>query len=124
MKSINLLTCLLCMLLSACGSRSLIASDATLDVDIVNRSSQRLQNAEVHFGEHRCRWGVVGKTFTAAYMFYPHPITAKAELHWDEEGKHRVEQLDLSKTYRPGSSGRLIFTVHDGRVEVSFIEKS
>lgn len=123
MKAIQLFLSLLCILLAACGSRGFV-SVPKVEVRIVNKSSYKLENTEAHFGEHRCGWGVVGKTFSAGYMFYPHPITAKAELHWDEEGKHRVEHLDLSKTYPPGGSGRLTFTVHDGRVEATFSPKS
>lgn len=123
MKANFMLPCLLCVLLAACGSSGLIFVPK-IDVDIVNRSSRGLDNAEVHFGDYRCRWGRVGKTFSAGYMYYPHPITPKAELHWDEDGKHRIELLDLSKIYPPGSSGRLTFTVYDGRVEATFRPQS
>lgn len=123
MKLPLLLLSVLCALLVACGSRGL-GFVPKIEVEVVNRSSRDLENTEAHFGENRCRWGIVGKTFSAGYMFYPHPITAKAELHWDEAGKHRVEHLDLSKTYPPGGSGRLTFTVHDGRVEVTFQPQS
>ena len=119
MSARHLIPCLLCLLLAACGSRGL-GFYTKIEGQVVNRSSHRLENTEARFGEHRCGWGIVGKTFSAGYMFYPHPITPKAELHWDEEGKHRIEMLDLSKIYPPGSSGRLTFTVYDGRVEATF----
>lgn len=120
----NFLLGLLCIFLGACTGSGAIAMKPSVDVEFVNRSTRDLRNAAVHFGEHVCEWGFVGKTNTKAYLFYPHPITAKADLHWDEEGKHRVEHLDLSKTYPPGGSGRLTFTVHDGRVEATFTPRS
>ena len=115
---------LLCVLLVGCVSHLLAAVKPEVDVVIVNKSSRDLENAEAHFGDHTCRWGWVIKTATNGYGFYPHPITAQAELHWDESGGHRVENLDLSKIYLAGKSGRLTFTVYDGRVEVTFREKS
>ncbi len=119
MTTKHLLSCLLCILLMTCGCRGLVLVPR-IEVEVVNQSAGGLDNAEAYFGDYRCRWGRVGKTFSASYMFYPHPITPKAELHWDEEGKHRIEMLDLSKIYPPGSSGRLTFTVYDGRVEATF----
>lgn len=122
MKSIRVLLWLICALLAACGGSGLAAMKPEIDVEIVNKSSRDLGNAEVRFGERVCGWGSVGKTFTKIYLFYPHPITAQAELHWYESGGHRLEKLDLSKTYPTGKSGRLTFTVYDGRVEVNFRE--
>lgn len=124
MKLNLLLAGLLCCLLAACGSSGLAAMKSEVDVEIINRSSRDLQDAFARFGDNDCKWGYVGRTFTAGYGFYPHPITAQTELQWDEEGKHRMEKLDLSKIYPAGKSGRLTFTVYDGRVEVSFREKS
>jgi hypothetical protein len=95
-----------------------------MEVEIDNQSSRALENTQARFGDNVCKWGHVGKKYSASYMFYPHPITAKTELHWDENGKHRVEKLDLSNIYSAGKSGRLTFTVYDGHVEVSFREKS
>jgi hypothetical protein len=80
-------------------------------------------NALARFGDYDCEWGNVGRTFSKSYLSFPHPITPDTELHWDEDGKHRMEKLDLRKIYPPGKSGRLTFTVYDGRVEVSFREK-
>lgn len=99
-----------------------MASVLKMEVEIVNQSSHDLQNTLARFGGYDCEWGYVGKTFTKSYMFYPHPITAQAELQWDEEGKHCVEKIDLSKIHPAGKSGRLTFTVYYGRVEVSFRE--
>jgi len=115
---------LLCLLLAGCGSRGLAAVKPEVDVEIINKSSRDLENAKARFGDYACEWGWVIKTATKGYGFYPHPITAQTELDWDEGGKHRVEKLDLSKIYPPGKSGRLTFTVYDGRVEVSFREKT
>ncbi len=95
-----------------------------MEVEIDNQSSRDLQNAVARFGKYDCEWGYVGKTFSKSYLFYPYPITPKAELHWEENGKHRVEKLDLSQICPPGKSGRLTFTVRDRGVEVSFRESS
>jgi hypothetical protein len=91
-----------------------------VDVEIINKSSHDLENAQAVFGDFACKWGWVVKTTTAVYAFYPHPITASAELQWDEDGKHHVEKLDLRDCYKPGDAGRLTFTVLDGRTEVRF----
>ena len=64
------------------------------------------------------------KTAANNFLSHPHPIAAQTELHWDEDGKPRMEKLDLRKIYARGKSGRLTFTVYDGRVEVIFREKS
>ena len=124
MKLNALLIALFCVLLVACGSHGLAAMKPEVDVEIINQSTHVLGNALARFGAHACEWGNVGKTSTAGFGFYPHPITAETELHWDEDGKHRVEKIALGKTYPPGKSGRLTFTVYDGRVEVSFRLKS
>ena len=122
MKTEHLLPWLLCVFLTACGTTGL-ASVLKMEVDIVNQSSRDLQEARVRFGNFDCKWGWVVKTATKSYLFYPHPITAQTELHWDDEGKHRMEKIDLTKIYPSGKSGRLTFTVFDGRVEATFREK-
>lgn len=112
------------LLLAGCGSNGLSAVKSQVMVEIVNQSSRDFENAEARFGRHTCEWGWVVRATSKGYGFYPHPITTETELHWDEPGGHRVEKLDLKKIYPPGKSGRLTFTVYDGRVEVSFREKS
>ena len=118
----NTLIGLFCLLLGACSGIGLAAVKPVIEVEIVNQSSRDLQNAEARFGEHACKWGFVGMKFTKSYLFYPHRITGQATLQWDGPAGVRVEKLDLSKIYAPGKSGRLTFTVHDKRVEVSFVE--
>jgi hypothetical protein len=95
-----------------------------VEVEVINRSSDDLSNAEARFGEYICKWGSLVRTASKSYMYYPHPIAAQTELHWDAAGSHQVRKLDLSKTYPRGSSGRLTFTIYDGRVEVTFSQKS
>jgi len=124
MKLKQLLAGIFCVLLFGCAADGLAAVKPEIDVEIINRSSRDMEKAKAHFGEYDCGWGWVIKNSTAVYAFYPHPITADVELNWDEDGKHRVEKLDLSKIYPPGKSGRLTFTVYEGRVEVSFREKT
>jgi hypothetical protein len=124
MKLDALFAGLLYLLLVGCSSNGLAIVKPEVDVEIINRSSRDLENAKAQFGDHACEWGWVIKTATKGYGFYPHPITAEAELHWDEEGKHRVQKLDLRKIYLPGRSGRLTFMVYDDRVEVNFRENA
>jgi hypothetical protein len=123
MKIEHFMPWLLCVLLTACGSTGL-ASVPKIEVEIVNQSSFGLENAEARFGDYACKWGRVGKTFSAIYMSFPHPITEQTKLRWKENGKRREEKLDLRKIYPSGKSGRLTFTVYDGHVEVSFRETS
>jgi hypothetical protein len=111
------------VLLAACGCNGLAATGPVVEVEMYNQSSRDLENAEARFGEHICRWGWVVKTSSKSYMDYPHPVTPKVELHWDAEGTHRVEMLDLSKIYPRGKSGRLRFIVDNDRVSVIFHEK-
>ncbi len=111
-------------MLIGCGANGFTFTNADVQVAIVNQSSHDLENAEAIFGDYTCRAGIVGKTFSKGYMSYPHPITADTELHWDENGKHRIEKIDLRKIYPPGGSGRLTFTVYDDRVEMNFRKKS
>ena len=113
---------LFCLLLGGCGGSGIAARKLEVDVEIINQSSRDLKNAKARFGDYACEWGWVIKTATKGFGFYPHPITAETELDWDEEGMHRVERIDLRKIYPSGKSGRLTFTVYDGRVEVSFRE--
>ena len=91
-----------------------------VDLEIVNRSTESLRNTTAHFDDSICEWGAVGKTFTAAYLFFPNPVSMDVELHWDESSGHRVEKIDLRKIYPAGKSGRLTFTVFDDRVEATF----
>ncbi len=121
MKLTHVLFGLFCILLAGCGTNRLAAMKPDVDVEIINHSSHKLENAQARFGEYVCEWGWVVKR--AGYGFYPHPITAQTELSWDEDGKHRVEKFDLSKIYKPGKAGRLTFTVYDGRAEVGFREE-
>lgn len=95
-----------------------------VDVEIINRSSRDLKNARARFGDHDCLWGTVIKAATKGYGFYPHPITSTTELIWDEDGRQRLERIDLSHTYVSGKSGRLTFTIYDDRVDVSFRGKT
>lgn len=113
----------LCLLLAACSSSGFVIVRPKVEVEIINQSSRDMKNAHATFGEYVCIWGSVIKSTSKGYMYYPHLITAESELHWDEDGKHRMEKLDLRKVYQRGKSGRLSFTVYDGRVEVSFVER-
>jgi len=103
-----LLVGMFCVLLAASSSNGLAVMKPDVDVEIVNHSMRRLENAQARFGEHICKWGWVIKR--AGYGFYPHRITENAELSWDDEGKHKVENIDLRTIYPPGRSGRLTFT--------------
>jgi hypothetical protein len=124
MKIKTLLVGLFCLLLVGCDSSGIATVRPEIDVEIINQSSRDLENARALFGEHVCAWGWVVKAATKGFGFYPHPITEETELHWDEEGKHRTEKVDLRNIYPPGKSGRLTFIVYDGRIEVSFREKT
>ena len=124
MKRTALFSGMFCLLLTGCSSSGLAGAGPDVTVEVVNQSSNNLQNAKARFGDYACEWGYVAKAGTAVYMSYPHPITAQTELQRDEGGKLRVEKIDLSKIYTRGKSGRLTFTVYDDRVEVNFREKS
>lgn len=124
MKPYYLLPWLICVLLTGCSSSGFAAVRPKVEVEIINKSARDMENAHATFGEYVCKWGSVIKSTSKGYMYYPHPITVESELHWDEDGKHRMEKLDLRKIYQRGKSGRLSFTVYDGRVGVSFIERS
>jgi hypothetical protein len=121
MKLICFFTGLYCVLLADCQSNGIASVKPQIEVEIVNQSSNKLQNALAIFGDYECKWGNVGKS--ASYLFYPHPITATAEVHWDRDGKHHVEKLSLAKIYSKGKSGRLTFTIFDDRAEARFAEK-
>jgi hypothetical protein len=123
MKLGSLVIGCLFVLVAACGNSGLVGVKPALEVEIVNQSSGDLENAEARFGDHVCRWGAVVKNASASYMYYPHPITTHAEVHWDAAGGHRIEKLDLSEIYPRGKSGRLTFAVYDDRVEVNFRKK-
>jgi hypothetical protein len=106
------------------GSCAQVSNLPQLELEVSNSGSRSVQNTFAKFGDNLCSWGWVSAGATKSYLHFPHPITPDAEMHWDEEGKHRVEKLDLRKIYPPGKSGRLTFTVHDDRVEVTFREKT
>lgn len=118
MKPSTLVPWLLIALLVGCGSSRLAVVNPKVDVEVVNQSARPLQNVLARFGDHECKWGNVGKS--ASYLFYPHPITAHAELHWDTQGQPKMQKFDLRKTYPPGKSGCLAFVIYDDRAEVSF----
>lgn len=99
---------------------ALPGSRPEVEVELYNRSSHELREARVIFGEFDCGWGLVGPTFSKSYLAFPHPITAEARLEWQEQGRTRSERLDLRAVYVAGQSGRLTFTVADGRVSVAF----
>jgi len=122
MKANTIMLSLFCVLLLGCDTDGL-TSMPKIEVEIINHSTRELEYAVARFGKYDCKWGRVGKTFSASYMFYPHPITSDAELHWDEPNGLRMEKIDLRKIYPPGKSGRLTFTVYDDRVEVTFREQ-
>jgi hypothetical protein len=121
MKLTCFITGLYCVFLADCQSKGFPSVKPQIEVEIVNQSSNNLQNALAVFGDYQCKWGNVGKS--ASYLFYPHPITATAELHWDRDGKHHVEKLSLAKTYAKGKSGCLTFIIFDDRAEARFAEK-
>lgn len=115
--------CTAFLLLTGCSVSGLVGVKPDVDVEIYNLTSRNLMNAEVRFEKYACQWGTVAAHTSASYLFFPHLITSKSELHWDLNGEHFVETLDLTKVYRPRSSGRLIFTIHDEKADVSFKEK-
>jgi hypothetical protein len=110
-------------MLASCRNNLFVDVKPEVDVQIVNRSSHSLQNAVAQFGDHVCEWGNVGKTFSAGYGFFPHPITLQTELRWDEDGESTTKKLDLTGIYIPGKSGRLTFTVEDGGVTAGFLPR-
>lgn len=120
MKTLAILILITTAVLCGCTA---IAGRPAVEVEITNQSSHDLANAQANFGDYACKWGIVGKTFSAIYLFYPHPITADTELHWDEAGSHRVEKIDLRQVYRRREAGRLTFSVLDSGVEVTFQKK-
>ena len=124
MKLSLIFPALLCVLLfSGTGCESM-AGPLEVDVSIENKSSRDIENVRARFGDYACSWGKVGRTFKAIHGQYSHPITAETELHWDVEGRHKMQKFDLRKTYPPGKRGRLSFIVFDDRAEVSFSELS
>jgi hypothetical protein len=122
MKFAYLLGGFLVALLTGCGTGALFSRQ--VDIGIVNESSKDLGNTVVRFGANECSLGFVAKTASKVFLFYPEPITAKAELRCATVSGPRVEAVDLSKVYSSGKSGRLTFTVYDDRVEVIFNERS
>ena len=121
MRALAFISVLMALFSVGCGS---VARVPDVDVEIVNRSSRDLKNAEAKFGEHVCQWGIVGRTFSAGYVLYPHPITEAAELRWWEEGRgQRSEKIDLRSVYPKGSAGRLTFSVSDEGVNANFTPK-
>jgi len=123
MKLLGLLSGFVFVFLYGCNGSGSSVIKTDIEVEIFNQSTIDMENAHVVFGKYICKWGWVSKSTSKGYMFYPHPITADAELHWDEVSGHRMEKIDLRKIYLPGKSGRLTFTVYDDRVEVAFREK-
>ena len=93
------------------------------EIEITNRSSSDLTDASVKFGDHTCRWGVVGRTFSASYLGYPFPITQDVELKWKSGGLQHEEKINLKGIYSSGQSGRLTFVVLDEGVRATFAEK-
>ena len=82
---------LLALLLFSYGTKGIADMKAEIDVEVINRSSHDMDDVSAHFGEYTCGWGWVVRNSTKDYAFYPHPITFDSELHWNEEGKHRLE---------------------------------
>ena len=102
MKPTHLVSWLVCVLLTACGGGELVSMSSKMDVEIINQSSRDLQNALARFGDYDCKLGYVGKTFTAGYGFFPHPITPDTELHWDED----EGQAEIARPKGDGGHGR------------------
>jgi hypothetical protein len=119
---LSLLLIAMFSLLTAC-SNGVTFMKTEVDVVILNKSTHDLENARVYFGEIVCKWGFVGRSFSASRGLFPHPITETAKLKWDEEGSSRVEDLDISKIYNRKKHGILKFIVYDDRVEVTFVER-
>jgi hypothetical protein len=95
-----------------------------VEVEIVNKSSRDLKDAEVVFGEYVCHWGIAVRTASKSYMYYPHPITTDAVLRWQEEERdQRTERLDLRQIYPARAVGRLTFVVLDEGAKASFRSK-
>lgn len=91
-----------------------------VDVGITNQTPHVLRNAYVAFGEHKCRFGVLGSGASATYMYYPFPITSDAEVHWEADASSRSHRIDLTNVYNKGQSGKLIFYVTDTGVSAEF----
>jgi hypothetical protein len=118
----SLLSGVLCAFLLTNVSCQVMATRAVVDVSIENKSDRDIHNARARFGDFACSWGIVSSGAKKIYGNYPHPINVDAELHWEVDGQHKVQKLDLRRIYTRGKSGRLSFTIHDDRAEVSFRE--
>src|ERR1044071_7605681 len=51
-----------------------------------NHASENIENVRAQFGDAICSWGIVGKTFSASYGGFAHPITAEAVVYWKIKG--------------------------------------
>lgn len=120
MKNYALICISAASLLGCVVHRNYLNPVPRMDVTIVNRSSNLLENALARFGEYNCGFGYVIVSGSKGWVGFSHPITARAQLQWDENGHHHVERVGLEKIYPPGAEGRLTFTVYDGRVEAAF----
>lgn len=120
MKPWSYLLALVFIPLAACG---MVLRKPAVEMVIVNKSDNVLEESCAYLGTNVCEWGVVIPSTSAGYMHYPHPITLEVELRWEGKDGAQVRKLDLKKIYPTGKSGQLIFTVFDDRVEVKFIEK-
>lgn len=102
------------LLIVGCASSS---STAQVDVEIHNHTSQRLSDAEVWFGENKCRVGLLGPTIFKIHLLYPHPITERARVVWkDANGKAHEVLVNLNGVYEPGQSGVLEIGITDAGV--------
>jgi hypothetical protein len=90
---------------------------AQVNVEIRNYMSEPVSDAEVWFGENKCRVGWLGPTIYKIHLLYPHPITERARVTWkDERGKAHEAWVNLSGVYRPRQSGVLEIGITEGGV--------
>jgi hypothetical protein len=122
MKSTLVLLVLVALGFQLVGCRSLF-SGPPLEVEILNLSSEPLEDAEAYFGEAVCGWGYVATRVSASHMSFSAPITDDAVLTWRSSRGVRREAVKVGSVLQRGVRGRLSFRVFDNRVEVRFFPK-
>ena len=95
-----------------CVSVALIDSKPYLEVTLVNRTGQLIDQSAVVFGKSRCNSGRLGIGASSTYLGWEKPVGTNAIVCWRDGGggKHALS-VSLMGVVTPGSNGRLIFTI-------------
>lgn len=115
------------VLISCCSCRKRKNKIENIDVGIRNTGNRKIYGAYVKLGEYKTVGGTIIPKTDSVHVYFNHPITEEAEVHFKIEDKNPVtKNIPLKSVMPKDISGDLVimFDVNsdDGEISVGFYQ--